>query len=204
MSTSSVPSLTFSGHDWENLNRLVALAKFEFLRNDDYIRTDGTANESARCAYLAQSFTGPALDWVASIHSTNPAAFTSFDGFVLAVRQGFGVAEDNIRSLCLTKLDDLRWASDVPVFFAELDRLFLALAITGHDTRIAHVTSKLPPDVKRSLADQGRTFNNYDTMREFLNTRWALMPKSHHGPKSKCGNCGKKGHDASACRKSKN
>lgn len=203
---SGKPSLdiSFSGHDWENLNRLVALARFEFMRNGDYTNADDTPINDARCAFLAQHFTGPALDWVASIHATTPAVFNSFDGFVAAVRQGFGVAEDNIRSLCMTKLDDLKWQSDVPVFFAEIDRLFLALAITGHDTRIAHVSGKLPTEMRRVLADQGRSFRNYDTMREFLNTRWALMPKVTTVAKTKCGNCGKKGHDASACRKSKN
>lgn len=198
--------LTFSGHDWENLNRLVALAKFEFMHNGDYVNSDDTPIHTAQCAYLAQQFEGPALDWVASQHAMVPAIFTDFDGFVSAVRQGFGVAEDNIRSLCMTKLDNLRWDSEVPVFFAELDRLFLALGITGHDTRIAHVTSKLPIVVKTDLASQGRSFHNYDTMREFLNTRWALMPRPATAPKSrtKCGNCGKKGHESSACRKSKN
>lgn len=205
MSDSKV-KLTFSGHDWENLNRLVALAKFEFMFNGDFTDSNDNPLHSAQCAYLAQHFTGPALDWVASQHTMVPAIFNNFDGFVSAVRQGFGVADDNIRSLCMAKLDNLRWESDVPVFFAEMDRLFLALGITGHDTRIAHVTSKLPVVIKTDLASQGRSFQNYDTMREFLNTRWALMPKSAAVPKSrtKCGNCGKKGHDASVCRKSKN
>lgn len=208
MTSPSTPRLTFSGHDWENLNRLVALARFEFMHNGDFIDSDDAPIHKAQCAYLAQHFEGPALDWVASQHTMVPAIFTDFDGFVTAVRQGFGVADDNIRSLCMTKLDQLSWDSEVPVFFAELDRLFLALGISGHDTRIAHVTSKLPAVIKAELASQGRSFHNYDTMREFLNTRWALMPKSAAAqkPKSrvKCSNCGKKGHEASVCRKSKN
>lgn len=204
----------FNGANWEDLNRLIALAKFKFLVDDDYwVLSDDTRarpDDEKRSAYLASQFEGPALDWVASTHATTPAVFNNFDGFVSAVRQGFGVADDNIKALCRAKLDELRWVSEVPTFFAELDRLFLFLGITGHDTRIAHVMGKLPNDLKGSLAEQGRMFHNYDTMREFLNTRWALMPRRVDGKKtgttkkSRCGSCGKKGHTATECRSTKN
>jgi len=205
MSHGDHSEITFSGHDWENLNRLVALAKFEFLRNDDYETTAGQPKNASRCAWLASHFAGPALDWVAAQHATQADFFSHFETFVDSVRQGFGIAEDNIKALCHEKLDNLRWSQEAPVFFAEIDRLFMALAISGHDARIAHVQAKLPAELKRSLADQGRQFHNYETMREWLNTRWALMPKSGAtSTKPKCTNCGKKGHLASACRKSKN
>lgn len=204
--TGDKPRITFSGHDWENLNRLVALGKFEFLINDEFRNTaNNDPLEGPRCAWLASRFDGAALDWVAAQHATNVNLFNTFDGFVTSVRQGFGIAEDNLKALCHEKLDNLRWTHEAPVFFAEIDRLFMALAITGHDTRIAHVQAKLPQELKRSLADQGRQFHNYEVMREWLNTRWALMPKSAAaGTKPKCTNCGKKGHLASECRKSKN
>jgi hypothetical protein len=205
-------ALKYSGHNWEDLNRWVARTKFECLL-DSALRitqVDGTEtpDDKAMCAYLAQHCEGPALDWIASSYAANARIFDDFDGFVQALRQGFGVAQDNIQALCRAKLDDLKMGHDVPIFFAELDRLFLALDITGHETRVSHVTTKLPIELKRQLAEQGRMFHNYDTMREWLNTRWALMPKtgSAHTPanKPRCGNCGKKGHVASACRKSKN
>lgn len=205
----------FNGANWEDLNRLIALAKFKFLVDDDYWIVDGGVRQGAddqkRSAYLASQFEGPALDWVASTHATTPVVFNNFNGFVAAVRQGFGVADDNIKALCRAKLDELRWVPEVPTFFAEMDRLFLFLGITGHDTRIAHVTSKLPDSLKQQLAEQGRMFQNYDTMREFLNTRWALMPKTSGvgkkattHKKSRCGSCGRKGHTASECRTTKN
>ena len=201
--------VSFSGHDWENLNRLVAQCRFKFLVDGDFSQ-DGpnnsrVPNHPARCAHLASQFRGPALDWIASTFGANIAIFNDFDGLVTAVRQGFGVADDNIKALCQTKLDELHWGSEIPVFFAELDRLFLALGISGHQPRLAHVYAKLPSSIKMELASQGRQFHNYETMREHLNTRWALMPRSANSHKTtKCGNCGKKGHDASVCRKSKN
>ena len=210
MSHSQESVISFSGHDWENLNRLVALTKFRAIVDTDLQDASGNKIESNMCAWLAARFQGPALDWVATTHAVDVTLFSSFDGFVDRVRQAFGVAIDNIKALCQTKLDQLRMGTDVPVFFAEIDRLFIALSITGHDTRIAHVMMKLPPGTRQSLAEQGRQFHNYETMREFLNTRWALMPSpaaktSGANPKrQKCSNCGRKGHDASACRKSKN
>jgi hypothetical protein len=205
----------FNGANWEDLNRLIALAKFKFLVDDEYwVVDDGfrtVPDNAKRSAHLASQFEGAALDWVASTYGSNPQTFDNFEGFITAVRQGFGVADDNIRALCRAKLDELAWGAEVPSFFAELDRLFLALGIGGHDTRIAHVTSKLPPSMKLTLADQGRMFHNYDTMREFLNTRWALMPKHGVGKKAtignkrqKCKGCGKKGHSATECRSAKN
>jgi hypothetical protein len=202
--------LRFNGSNWEDLNRLVALAKFKFLQDSDYFieHDDGTRTprQEARCAYLAEQFEGPALDWVGSIFGTAPNTFSNFDGFVTAVRQGFGVADENITALCRAKLDDLHMGQDVPSFFAELDRLFLALGITGDSTMIAYAQGKLSPHFKRILAEQGRVFHNYSTMREHCNSVWALSPRasSSNSKKPRCGSCGKKGHTAPECRGSKN
>ena len=206
----SATELKFRGDNWEDLNRLVALAKFKFLQDSDYYSVDDDGRRipehEARCAYLAESFEGPALDWVASIYATAPTTFSNFDGFVTAVRQGFGVAQENITALCRAKLDDLQMGSDVPTFYAELDRLFLALGISGDSTKIAYAQAKLSPHFKRILAEQGRVFHNYSTMREHCNAVWALSPKSHltNKKKPRCGSCGKKGHTAPECRGSKN
>ncbi|RYF49189.1 MAG: hypothetical protein EOO38_08445 [Cytophagaceae bacterium] len=189
--------LTFDGSNWEDLNRLVALCRFQFVIDSDFDN-----QEDRRCALLAQVFQGPALDWVAQSYSANPAIFNTFDGFLTAVRQAFGVADNNITALCRRKLDELKWHPDVPVFFAEFDRLCLALSITGHATKIAMVEAKLPPHIKSIFADQALSFANYDTMRERLNTMWALKPTGTSGAakKPKCANCHRKGHGAAECR----
>ena len=188
----------FDGSNWEDLDRMIALSRFQFLQDEDY-----DDNAPRRCAYLAQRFVGPALDWVAQLHTANPAVFESFDGFVVAVKQAFGVEENNISALRRKALDDLRWNATVPVFFAEFDRLTFALGITGHATKIAMVQAKLPTSLKAELARQALDFANYETMRERLNTMWALDPTHDRGSSSKkprCGSCGKKGHLAADCR----
>jgi len=192
----------FNGSNWQALNRAVALAKFQFAQDDDY-----EDNQERQCAYLAQRYDGPALDWVTSVYSRSPTVFSSFSQFVDATRQAFGIADNNITALLRRDLDQLTWHSEVPVFFAEFDRLTLALGITSHETRVAMVEQKLPLAMKTRLAEQALSFSNYDTMRERFNCMWALDPsrgKATLGKKPRCGSCGKKGHTAPDCRGKKN
>lgn len=195
----------FNGSNWHVLNRLVALAKFQFIQDDDY----SPSHQRNRCAYLAQRFDGPALDWVASAHAANANIFTDFDGFLTATREAFGIADNNIIALLRRDLDQLQWQTDVPVFFAEFDRLTFALNIKSHETRIAMIEQKLPLRLKCLLAEQALSFSNYETMRERFNGMWAMDPTrgkqvTQGKKKTKCSSCGKKGHVASDCRSAKN
>lgn len=203
MITPDSDDIKFNGSDWQNLNRVVAQARFVFLQDDDY-----DDRPDRKCAYIASRFTGPALDWVASAHTINPEIFNNFNNFVTNVRQSFGIADNNITALLRRDLDQLEWVKEVPVFFAEFDRITLALGITSHETRVAMVEGKLPPHLKALLASQALSFSNYETMRERFNCMWALDPargKSTQGAikRPRCGNCGKKGHQAPECRGSK-
>jgi hypothetical protein len=202
VSEAAADDLHFNGSDWQALNRIVALAKFQFLQDSDY-----DDDEPRRCAYLAAKFVGPALDWVATSHASNAAVFATFEGFVTATRQAFGIADNNITALLRRDLDALQWRVETPVFFAEFDRLTLGLGITSHETRIAMVEGKLPMHLKKLLSEQALSFANYDTMRERFNCMWATDPARERatGPKrSRCGQCGKKGHRTSECRGTKN
>lgn len=188
----------FDGSNWEDLDRMIGLAKFQFLQDSEY---DDDAPK--RCAYLAGRFQGPALDWAVQLQSSNPAIFENFDGFIVAVKEAFGIEQNNIGALRRKALDELRWSDSTPVFFAEFDRLTFSLGITGHQTKIAMVQAKLPVSLKAELARQALDFANYDTMRERLNTMWALDPHRSSGSaakKPRCGSCGKRGHLAADCK----
>ena len=189
----------FNGSNWPELNRLVAFARFQFLQDDDY-----HDNHERQCAYVAQHFEGPALDWVASVYATSPAVLNNFTNFIDQVRRAFGVADNNITAILRRDLDQLRWSSDVPIFFAEFDRLTLGLGITSHETRIAMVESKLPLHLKKLLSEQALSFANYETMRERFNCMWATDPSrgtmAMPAKKPRCGSCQKKGHTAADCR----
>lgn len=192
--------IQFNGSNWEDLDRLIGLARFQFLQDDDY-----DDNGPRRCAYLSQRFTGPALDWVTSTHMSNASIFENWEQFVTAVKQAFGVEANGIQALRRRALDELRWHTDVPVFFAEFDRLVLQLGISDHGTRIVMVQQKLPFELKCELARQALDFTNYETMRERLISMWALSPTKRPGTllapnkKPRCGSCGKSGHTAKDC-----
>lgn len=198
--TSDEGTLKFNGSNWQALTRLVGLCRFQFAQDDDY------HNDGRRCcAYLASQYEGAALDWASTLPDT---ALVSFDAFVQATREAFGIADNNITALMRRDLDQLQWSRDVPVFFAEFDRLTLGLGITSHETRVAMVESKLPQHMKVRLAEQGLSFANYDTMRERFNCMWALDPTRGQATGStkrpRCSACGKKGHQAASCRSQKN
>lgn len=200
VSVSEADEPLFNGSNWQDLNRIIALANFQFLQDADY-----QDSQPMKCAYVAQRFTGAALDWVASAHQTRPGIFESYTQFVLEVRQAFGIADNNITALLRRDLDQLHWNPEVPSFFAEFDRLTLALSITSHETKVALVEQKLPAHMKKLLAEQALSFSNYDTMRERLNCMWALDPTrgktvTNKPSRPRCGRCGKRGHTATGCR----
>lgn len=202
VATKDIETPLFNGSNWQDLNRIIALANFQFLQDEDY-----DDNHPRQCAYIAQRFTGPALDWVASAHVTRPGIFESYTQFVTEVRQAFGIADNNITALLRRDLDQLHWNPDVPTFFAEFDRLTLALSIGSHETKVALVEQKLPAHMKKLLAEQALSFSNYDTMRERLNCMWALDPTrgktvTNQAPsRPRCGRCGKRGHTAAGCNR---
>jgi hypothetical protein len=204
--------VAFSGSNWEDLVRLVTLARLHFLQNDEDYET-----EQKRCAYLASRFVGAALDWVGSLGDPATGALSNFEGFVTAARNQFGVSDQGLSAQRRGQLEALAWQHDLPVFFAEFDRLTHLCNLTGDAVKIALVRNKLPLHVQRLLAEQALDFANYDTMRERLLTMWSLDPSrrianSEPGTatpgskkrRSRCGRCGKKGHAASDCRASKN
>lgn len=190
----------FNGSNWQDLNRLVAQGRFAFIQDVDF-----DDREDRKCAWLAERYTGSALDWVASAYSDHPEYFDNYDTFVTETRQAFGIADNNITALLRHELDQLRWSTDVPVFFAEFDRLTLSLGITSHEVRVLMVEQKLPHSIKTLFSQQALSFANYETMRERLNCMWATDPNrsaaSHaKAKKPRCGSCGKKGHNAADCR----
>lgn len=204
VSSTDAQAITFNGSDWQSLNRVVALSKFQFAQDEDYDK-----NAAKQIAYVASQFNGPALDWVADRYAKNDAIFFgTFEAFVTSVREAFGIHDGNITALLRSDLDALKWQTHVPVFFAEFDRLTTALGITSDESRIVLLESKLPGHVRKLFAEQALSFANYATLRERCGTMWALDPSrgssSVAGKKSRCGSCGKKGHKASDCRGSKN
>lgn len=208
MSSSSATShnLTFDGSNWEDLSRLVTQAKLARLTDADVDSVE------AQGAWLGQRLRGPALDWFGEQYAARPGTFlSSFDDWTEQLRQQFGVSDDGLRARRRGQLEGLHWQPELPVFFAEFDRLTSLLGMTGNPARIALLRGKLPQHVQKLLAEQALDFHDYSTMRERLLTMWALDPTkntavhaSANRKRPKCGRCGKKGHAASDCRSAKN
>lgn len=203
----SPTALVFDGSNGEELVRLATLARLAFLQDPDAY---GSAR--AQCAYLASHFRGPALDWAGLTLSTNEQLMTNFSTFYNGVRGHFGVTDDHLEANRRWELENLRWQNDLPVFFAEFDRLTQLLSLAGDMVKIALVTSKMPTSVRKLLADQALNFTSYSVLRGRLLDMWALDPNRSvagtpvqpngrgNKKKQKCNNCGKKGHAASDCR----
>jgi len=174
-------NLTFDGSNWEDLLRLVTMTNMDALRNpNDYVDGNDLPIEHPKIGFLVKQFDGPALDWVGKEYASNQALFRGpFMAFVEACRDHFGVSDDILLAHRRSQMDALHWKSDLPVFFAEFDRLTQALNIQGHENRINLLRTKLPTTVLKLVAEQALNFQNYDTMRERLLTMWALDPGRH-------------------------
>lgn len=203
----------FTGSNWHDLTRLVIATKLEFIQ-DAALDDDSQkfATEQAKCAKLASSFAGPALDWIGQAYESDNTLFADYNAFILNIRNAFGISDDGLQAQRRGELDTLSWNIDLPVFFAEFDRLTAQLQLTGHETRIALLKSKLPLHMQTKLAEQALNFNNYETMRERLLTMWSLDPgkskpvtqsASKPSKRPRCGRCGRRGHNAADCKAKK-
>lgn len=207
-------TLTFDGSNWHDLTRLVTQVRLEIIMDSARPTDDQIFDqEGAKCAKLASYFSGPALDWFGEAYANNGALMADYDTFIITVRNAFGISTEGLQAQRRGELDNLTWSTDLPVFFAEFDRLTTQLQLAGHETRIALLKSKLPQHMQLKLAEQALNFNNYDTMRERLLMMWNLDPgrskpittgsQAKTGKRSRCGRCGRRGHEARDCRAKK-
>jgi hypothetical protein len=197
----SDPEIQFDGSNWEDLPRLVTLAKLH--------RASGTDvdSDTTQSTWVARQCRGPALDWVTDRLTFDPTLFDRFNDFVEQLRQAFGIDDTILINHYRIQLDALAWRNDVPTFLAEFDRLSHACGL-GTDTsaKIALLYTKLPAGHRRILAQQNYVPVAYPDLRHRLLTLWTLDPKSpgvkndkaHARPK--CGRCGRRGHTAAECR----
>lgn len=200
---SSPPSvatdLVFDGSDAETLNRLVYLTKLEHALAPQ-------STDSQKSAWLAQRFVGPALDWVGSEISDDIKFLNDFEELVEQARLTFGHTDESQKARWQVQLDSLKWGRDVPMFFAEFERLTRNLKIEGKETRLQILRSKLPTHILADRAAQSKLFDDYLKVKSDLLLRHALLPNgpaeqsAKRAAKPKCGNCGKKGHAAADCR----
>lgn len=191
----------FDGSNWEDLTRLVALAKL-FRHSQTEVDSDITQS-----AWVARQFRGPALDWVANILVAEEALLGNFNGFIQRCRDYFGITDELVQAHQRVQLDALTWHKDVPTFFAEFERLSHACGMGGENAgKVTLLLAKVPEKQRTILARQTPQPTTYAQHRERLLSVWATDPTAtgvatdKEASRPKCGRCGKKGHTASNCR----
>lgn len=193
--------IRFDGSNWEDLNRLATLAR---LHRESGTEVDSDLTQST---WVARQFTGPALDYVTSVLIAQASLLQDFTAFIRQVRDHFGITDSIVLAHQRTQLDALKWRKDFSTFFAEFDRLSLAVGLGG-DTggKTTLLLSKVPEKYRSIIARQSPQPVTYTQYRDRLFTIWATDPVSagtsteRSNAKPKCGKCGKTGHTASECR----
>lgn len=196
----SAPS--FDGTNPEDLLRLVTLTKLELA----FASSDA---DEDKCAWLAQHFSGAALDWLEHELADDTQILLDFEEFVSQAKANFGITDDTLRARYQVQLDALRMGANWPSFLSEFDRLTRKLGMTNNQERLQLLRMKLPASVLTKFADQGLLMVDYAIIRDRLLTMYALAPVglsttgAKKAVKPKCGTCGKKGHTAAECRSGK-
>lgn len=191
--------LLFDGTNPETLLRLIALVKLELA----FAEEDSDAGKSA---WLAQHFSGAALDWIDLQLEDDSDILDDFEELVVQVKYRFGITHDALKARYQAQFDALQWTEDTPIFLAEFDRLTMKLGLATGPVRLQLLRTKLPAAILNMWADQGYYMVNYDQTRERLYTRHALRytgpnaRSAKNAARPKCGSCGKKGHVAGDCR----
>lgn len=201
-SKSSAPlsDYTFDGSNWQDLSRLITLAK---LHRHSATEVDSDTTQSTWCA---RQFRGPALDWVTNILLTEAVLLDNFDQFTKRLRDHFGITDELVQAHQRTQLDGLKWHKDLPTFFAEFERLAHACGMGGENSgKVTLLVSKIPEKQRTILSRQESQPATYKEYRRRLLALWVADPTStghaqdKQSSKPHCGKCGKKGHTASTC-----
>jgi hypothetical protein len=193
------PAISFNGVDYDDFLQLVGhteiVAIFEPTKFD---------SDQKKVAYAASHFTGSALQWLLDQGPfvTGTTFFASWSNFQQLVQTSCcGITDSDVLHIQrATKLDDLKLGKDLPLFFAEFERLTRLLGTTSSQTRMAMIRAKLPRYYQDALAANGIAHGSYQSLKTYLLNVWSMRPPANQNPpKPKCGKCGKKGHKTESC-----
>lgn len=201
-----IPDRVFDGVDYDQFLQLAGHIEFAAIYNPDKFDSD-----RKKCAYAAAHFRGAAMTWVLGRApfvegSTVLDNWGNFQALVMSSCCGL-TTDDHLREQRQRNLEALRVThDDVPTFFAEFERLTANMGTTSDVSRLALLRPKLPAYYLEALATNGQVFDRYQRVKTFCINVWTLRPsrtRTNPGTERatlKCAKCGKKGHDAVACR----
>ena len=197
-----VPTMTFSGDPQELLRVLMHVRLKRALDSDLEV-------ETVRCAYLASTFRGKAMDWFVRSLPTNPLLLTSYDVLESLLQEVFGETDEIRKARAQREITHLRHTGSVQAYTAEFESLADMLE-WPQTARHAFYYQGLKADLKDRLiavdpADYS-ALKREATKLEGLVTiaKTSAPPSSSSGTKSKrkskkCTRCRRKGHTTSDC-----
>jgi hypothetical protein len=196
------PPLTFTGVDYDDFLQLVGHTEIVAIFEPGKFDTD-----AKKVAYAAAHFTGSALQWLLDqgpfmAGSTFFDSWQNFQGLVQS--SCCGITDSDILKIQRSKkLDQLKIGNDLPLFFAEFERLTRLLGLEGNNARLAVLRSKFPKYYQEALATNGIAHDTYQSIKDYLLNVWtmrSIRDETPKPPRVKCEKCGKKGHTATKCR----
>ena len=193
------PTMLYDGNP-TNLNRFLAHVAAVVIVNRGAFITDGLKN-----AYMVTCFEGAALDWWVSLYTEEPTVLDvqPHAAFVERLKQRFGFGQKPAELIAETQLARLKQSGDFMEFLAKFEGLCDETNL-GDDLRRMLLQEKITGRLKQALSDSGDPLSRYSKLRDFLITVYARQLGSNQpAHRVKCGNCGKRGHNATQCRSPK-
>lgn len=162
-------------------------------------------SERAKAMYLAKSFRGPALDWLASILSSRVTLLDDYEQFVKELRGVFGLGDVERAQVARTRLESLRQQGDLLLFLAEFEGLCREAGMVSDASRLQLILPKLEPYYANAIRTAVLRIATWYDMRRHLTTLYSFRqssgaPREQVRRRAKCGKCGKRGHTANQCR----
>lgn len=201
MAPSLPDEVFFDGSNWDDLDRLITVAKFLVLLDKDL---DG---DSAEVPLISTGLRGAALDWLIANSTASPPKDVSTTAKLKnQLEAAFGITTGLRTTRYRQQLAELKFDHlDLSTFFADFNRLTQQLGMIGDSSRIMALNEKLPPSIKVDMAKLGLAGMTYDTARDRimamgLQGAFGTVAKAN---RPKCQNCGKRGHKTTDCRNPK-
>jgi Domain of unknown function (DUF4939) len=199
---SSAPSveMTFDGNPVD-LERILAHLSVLLL-----LRPAAFDSDSKRSAFVASSFRGDALDWMAETLSADSKVFDDFEKFKKMVKARFGMDAARRQIMAYTELQELKQGGeDLLLFLCRFEGTCSRAGITSDVTKLLLITPKLDSYFAEAMRTSTQALSTWIHYRDALHNLYMRRPsttanKDKKRKKSKCGKCGKKGHTATECR----
>lgn len=165
---------------------------------------------SVKCAYLASTFRGKALDWFTRSVTITPELFTNYDLLETTLQETYGESEEVRKARAQVKITHLRHTSTVPEYVAEFESLAdeltwpvsarQAFFYMGLKTELRDRLIAAAPADYSSLKREAARIEALTTVAHMgQGSSSGRKRKGNKNSKTKCGKCGRTNHTTEKC-----